>query len=64
MYKVVLDGISDNMSAIFHNEIYGAINTSDTIKMGYYLVKLLSEPYMLQDNKTVENKVINAGELI
>ena len=32
--------------------------------MGYYVVKLLSEPVTLQDYKTVHNKFIKAGELI
>ena len=32
--------------------------------MAYYVVKFLSEPYMLQDNKIVDKQVIMAGELI
>ena len=44
--KVVLDGISDNMSALIHNGKYGVINTADQTTMGYYIFKLLSEPYM------------------
>ena len=46
MNKVVLDGISDNMSALIHNGKYGVINTADQTTMGYYIFKLLSEPYM------------------
>ena len=38
--KVVLDGISDNMSALVQNGKYGAINTVDPTTMGYYVVKL------------------------
>ena len=32
--------------------------------MGYYVVKNLSEPYTLQDNKTVDKQVIKAGKII
>ena len=51
MHKVVLYGISDNMSALVHNGKYGVINTADPTKMGYYFVKLLSELYTLQYEK-------------
>ena len=64
VHKVVPDGIRDNMSAVFHNVKYGAINTSDPTTMGYYVVKILSELYMLQDKKTVDKQVIQASELI
>ena len=62
--KVVLDGISDNISALFQNGKYGVINNADPTIMGYYVVKFLSEPYTLKDNKTVEKQVTKAGELI
>ena len=51
MHKFVLDGISDNISALVQNRKYGVINNSDPTTMGYYVVKFLSEPYMLQDEK-------------
>ena len=63
MHKVGLDGIIDNMYALVQNVRYGAINTTDPNIMGYYFVILLSEPYTLQDNKTVDKQVINTGEL-
>ena len=36
VHKVVLDGISDNTSAISQNGKDGAINTADPTTMGYY----------------------------
>ena len=63
-HNFLLDGISDNMSELFYNEKDGAINTSYQNTMGYYFVKTLSEPYMLQDNKIVDKQVINSGELM
>ena len=47
--KVVLYGISDNMPALVQNVKYGAINISYPATIDYYVVKLLLEPYMLQD---------------
>ena len=42
MHKFVLDGISDNMSALVQNVKYGVINTVHVTTIGYYAVKLLS----------------------
>ena len=64
VHKVVLDGISDNMSATIHNGKYGVINIADTTTMGYYVTNYLSEPYTLQDNKIVDKQVIKSGEFI
>ena len=41
-----------------------AQKNSDTNIMGYYGVRFLSEPYTLQEDKSVDNKVIKAGEII
>ena len=35
VHKVLLDGISANMSLLVHIGKYGAINAEDTTKMGY-----------------------------
>ena len=53
VHKVVLDGISDNMSATIHNGKYGVINTAYPTTMGYNDVNFLSEPYTSQEDKTV-----------
>ena len=42
VHKVLLDGISDNMSALVQNGKYGTINTEDPTTIGYYVVKFLS----------------------
>ena len=64
MHKVVFGGISDNMSALVQSGKYGAINTEYQTTMVYYVVIYFSEPYTLQDDKTVYKQVINTGELI
>ena len=56
MHKVLLYVIRDNMSILAQNGKYGAINTADPTTMGYYVVKLLSKPYMLQDEKKLSRK--------
>ena len=64
VHKVVLDVISDNMSALFHNGKSGAINAAYPTTMGYYFVKILSELYTLQDEKNFDKKVIKKFEII
>ena len=64
MHKLVLYGISENMYAIVQNGKYDAINTADPTTMGYYVVKLLSKPYTLQDDKKMDNHVIKVVDLI
>ena len=56
VHKVVSDGISDNMSALVNNGKYGAINTENPTTIGYYVVRFLSEPYTLQDEKKFTSK--------
>ena len=38
--------------------------THMTQKNGFYVIKLLSEAYTLQNNTTIDEKVISAGELV
>ena len=48
VHKVVLDGISENISSLVQLVKYGAINAADPTKMLYYVIKYLYEPYTLQ----------------
>ena len=43
IYQVVLDGISGNMSSLVQPNNFGAMNKIDTSKMGYYVIKFVSE---------------------
>ena len=47
IHQVLLDIISDNMAALVQNDTYGAINTTYTTTMGYYVIKFMSKPYTL-----------------
>ena len=51
------------MTWLFQSGKYGAINTADTSTTIFYVMKFISEAYMLQNNTTVEGKNICAGEL-
>ena len=64
MHKVVLYGISDNMSALVYNKKYGTINNANPTIMGCCVVKLLAETYTLKEYKRVEKQVIKIGRLI
>ena len=43
IHKVVIDGISDNMSSLVQSGMYGAINTDVTTTNGFCVIKFLSE---------------------
>ena len=62
--KVVLDGISENMASLAQSGMYGAINTYDTKTNGLYVIQFISDAYTLQNNTTIDGKVISAGELV
>ena len=61
--QVVLDRISENMAALEKMGNCDAINTIDTPKMGYYVIKLFSEAYTLQEDTTCNGKISASVEL-
>ena len=64
MHQVVLYVISDNMAALIQNGQYRAINTTDTNTMGYYVIKLFSEAYPIQEETMCDRQISTAGELV
>ena len=60
---MVFDGRSENMDSFVQLGMYGAINTEDTTKNGFYVIQFLSDAYKLQNNITIDGQVISAGEL-
>ena len=63
-HQVVIYGIIDNMASLFGSGKYGSINTTETITNGFYFIMFISEAYTLQDNTTIDGKIITAGELV
>ena len=51
------------MAALVQTGQYGAINTTYTTTMGYYVIKLFSETYTLQEDTSFDGKIIKTVEL-
>ena len=51
------------MALLVESGNYGAINTTDTATNGFYVIMLTSESYTIQDNTTIDGKIITTGEL-
>ena len=51
------------MASLVQSVMYGAINTDGITTNGLYVIQLISEAYTLQNNTTIDGKVISAGEL-
>ena len=49
------------MASLVEPVKYGGINKTDTTTNGFYVVMFTSESYTLQDNTTLEGKIITAG---
>ena len=52
------------MASLIESGKYGAINTTDMSTNGFYFIMFTSEAYKLQDNTTIDGKIITAGELV
>ena len=52
------------MALLVQPGMYGAINTNSTTENGFYVIKLISEAYKLQNNTTIDGTFISAGELV
>ena len=52
------------MASLFESGKYGAINTTETPTDGYYFIMFTSGAYTLQENTTIDGKIITAGELV
>ena len=59
-----LDVISNHMASLVQNGRYGAMNTTDTSTMRYYVIKFVSETYILQEDTTCNGKIISSGEIV
>ena len=52
------------MASLVQSGIYDDINTADNTSNGFYVVKFISEAYMLQKNTKIDGQVISFGELV
>ena len=61
---MVLDGISDNITGLAKTYKCGAIKTTYDSTIGYYVVKFMSEAYMLQEKYEHNVQISEVGELV
>ena len=61
IHQVVIDGISDNMALLVESGEYESINTTDTENNVFYVIMFTSEVYTIQDNTTIDGKIITSG---
>ena len=64
IHRIMFDGINRNMASLVQSGMYGAINTDDTTTNGLCVIQFISESYTLQNNTTIDGKVISADELV
>ena len=50
------------MASLSETGKYVAINTTDTSTNGFYVIMFTSGAYTLQENTTIDEKMITAGE--
>jgi hypothetical protein len=64
-HNSVLGAMEARMSLMVREGEMGAIGMADEVALGYYVVKWLSDPYMLQE-ETVEgmSRMIGAGTMV
>ena len=52
------------MASLVQSGMYGDINTDYTTTNGFHVIQFLSDAYTLQNNTTIDEQVISAGELV
>ena len=61
IYQVLLDDTSYNMASLVHYGKYCSMNKKYASKMGYYVIKFVSEAYSLQNDTTCDGQIISYG---
>ena len=52
------------MASLVESGKYGAINTTNTSTNGFYVIMFTSGAYTLQENTTIDEQILIAGELV
>ena len=52
------------MASLFESGKYGAIDKTYASTNGFYVIMFTSGAYTLQENTTIDGKIITAGELV
>ena len=64
IHQVLLDEISDNVVSLVQYGKYGAIKTTVISTHLFYVIMFKSEAYILQDNTTIDGKIMTSGKLV
>ena len=64
IHQVILGGISENMFSLVQPGKYGATSTTYPTKLGYYVVKYVSEACILQEKNTRDGKISTPDKLL
>ena len=62
--QVVLDHINENMDTFVKTGKYSDIDTTYKTAMGYYVIKLMSESYTLQEETLCDGQIGNSGKIV
>ena len=57
IHKVIFGKISENMDSLVQSGMYDAINKHYTTTNGFYVIRLISEAYTLQNNTKFMDKL-------
>ena len=52
------------MVSLVESGTYGAVNKADTSTNGFYVIMFTLGAYTLQENTSIDEKIITAGELV
>ena len=52
------------MTSLLETGTYVAINTTYTSTNGFYVIMFTSGAYTIEENTTIDGKIITAGELV
>ena len=63
IHKIFLDCISDNFYSLVQTGKYVEMNTTDTQIMVYHFIKYVSDTFTLQEDATIDFRVIKYIEL-
>ena len=64
IYQVFPDIIRNNMAFLVQYGKYGAVNTTNSKKMAYYVIKFVLESCTIEEDTTWDLKNITAGEIV
>ena len=63
IHKILVQSIGNNMTELVEINWYGVVDTNDSRADGFYVVKFVESPHMLQEEVEVNDEIIESGSL-